>query len=224
VRRSVAALFTVIVLLILLVIADRVACAVAENEFASQAQQQGLPVKPSVDITGIPFLTQLIGKDFKKVNISASNVPAGPVTITSVHATLTGMHLSGLSSSASARVDHLTATAFISFGSLLSAAGIGDTTGVTVTQDGADKVKITASLAGIASDTEEAQITQTGPQQISVKLLDDGGALGSLLGSATSFSFNLPKGVPASLRITGLTFNSQGLTVSAAASDATLSQ
>ena len=32
------ALFSVIVLLIVLVIGDRVACAVAENEFASQAQ------------------------------------------------------------------------------------------------------------------------------------------------------------------------------------------
>jgi hypothetical protein len=224
VRRSVMALFAVVVLLVLLVIVDRVACLVTENEFADQMVSSGLPVKPSVNIEGFPFLNQLLSKDFNKVDISASNVPAGPVTINTVNATITGMHISSFSSNATARVDHLNATAFISFGSILSAAGLGGATGVTVTQDGADKVKITAGLGGIVSDTEEAQITQTGAQTISVKLLDNGGALGSLLGSASSFSFNLPKGVPASLRITHLTLNNQGLTVSAAATNATLSK
>ncbi|HEY0932940.1 MAG TPA: DUF2993 domain-containing protein, partial [Trebonia sp.] len=222
-RRSVMALFTVIVILIVLVIADRVACAVTENEFASQFKTQGFPVKPAVNIEGFPFLTQLAAKDFKKVDISASNIPAGPVTISTLHATITGLHISGFSTSASARVDHLTATAFISFGALAAAGGLGGT-GVTLTQDGANKVKITAGIAGIASDTEVAQITQTGPQTISIKLLDSGGGLGSLLGSFGSFSFSLPKGVPASLRITGLNLNSQGLTVSAAASNASFSQ
>jgi hypothetical protein len=218
------ALFAVVVLLVLLVIVDRVACLVTENEFADQMVSSGLPVKPSVNIEGFPFLNQLLSKDFNKVDISASNVPAGPVTINTVNATINGMHISSFSSNATARVDHLNATAFISFGSILSAAGLGGATGVTVTQDGADKVKITAGLGGIVSDTEEAQITQTGAQTISVKLLDNGGALGSLLGSASSFSFNLPKGVPASLRITHLTLNNQGLTVSAAATNATLSK
>jgi hypothetical protein len=218
------AVFGVVVLLVLLVIVDRVACLVTENEFADQMVSSGLPVKPSVDITGFPFLNQLLSKDFNKVDISASNVPAGPVTISTVNATIDGMHISSFSSNATARVDHLNATAFIAFGSILSAAGLGDTTGVTVTQVGADTIKITAGLGGIVSDTEEAKITQTGPQTINIKLLDNGGALGSLLGSASSFSFNLPKGVPASLRITHLTLNSQGLTVSAAASNATLSK
>ena len=47
-----------------------------------------------------------------------------------------------------------------------------------------------------------------------------------MLGSIgfNSFSFTLPKVVPASLRITALTLNSQGLTVSAAASNAVFSQ
>jgi hypothetical protein len=223
VRRSVMALFAVIVVLLVLVIGDRVACAIAENEFATQAQQQGLPVKPSVDITGFPFLTQLVAKDFTKVNVSASNVPAGPVTISSVNATLTGMHISGFSSSATARVDHITATAFISFGNLVAAGGLPSGTGVTATQDGADKLKITANLAGILQDTEEAQITQTGPRTISIKVLKSGD-IGSLLGSFGSFSFSLPQGVPASLRITHLALNSQGLTVSAAAANAVLAK
>jgi hypothetical protein len=223
------ALFTVIVLLILLVIGDRVALAVTENQFADQFQKQGFPVKPSVTIEGFPFLTQLLGKDFNKVDISASNVPVplptgGSISISSVHATINGLHISGFSSSANAKVDHINATAFVSFGALAAAGGIGGGSGITVTPDGANKVKITAGLGGIFSDTEEAQITQSGPQTISIKVLPSDSPVGSLLSSFGSFSFNLPKGVPASLRITDLTLNSQGLTVSAAASNATFSQ
>ncbi|HEY1820314.1 MAG TPA: LmeA family phospholipid-binding protein [Trebonia sp.] len=224
VRRSFMALFTVIVILILLVIADRVALAVTENDMANSFTQNGFPVKPSVSIEGFPFLTQLAGKDFNKVDISASNVPAGPVTITSVNATITGMHISGFSSSASARVDKLTANAFISFGALAAAGGVGSGTGITVTPAGPNTVKITAGVSGIFSDTEEAQITQTGPQTISIKVLPGNSPISSLLSAFGSFSFNLPAGVPASLKITGLTLNSQGLTVSAAASNATFSQ
>ena len=223
VRRSVMALFGVIVLLILLVIGDRVALAVTENDMASQFQANGLPVKPSVTIEGFPFLTQLAAKDFNKVDISASNVPAGPVTINSIHATINGLHISSYSSTASAKVDHMTATAFISFGALAAAGGIGGGSGITVTPAGTDKVKITAGIGGIFSDTEEAQITSSG-QTINIKVLPSGSAVGSLLSSFGSFSFSLPKGVPASLRITNLSLNSQGLTVSAAASNATFSQ
>ena len=118
----------------------------------------------------------------------------------------------------------MTATAFISFGALAAAGGVGGGTGITVTPDGTNKVKITAGLGGVFSDTEEAQITQTGPQTISIKVLPSSGAVGSLLSSFGSFSFNLPPGVPPSLRITSLTLNSQGLTVSAAATNATFSK
>jgi hypothetical protein len=223
------ALFTVIVLLILLVIGDRVALAVTENQFASQFQKQGFPVKPSVTIEGFPFLTQLLGKDFNKVDISASNVPVplptgGSISIDSVHATINGLHISGYSSSANAKVDRMTANAFISFGALAAAGGLGQGTGITVTQDGTDKLKISAGIGGVFSDTEEAQITQTGAQTISIKVLPSSGALGGLLGSFGSFSFSLPKGVPASLRITGLNLDSRGLTVSASATNATFSQ
>jgi hypothetical protein len=195
---------------------------------ASQFQQNGLPVKPSVTIEGIPFLTQLAAKDFNKVDISASNVPVslptgGNLTITSINAKINGLHISSYSSTASARVDHMTATVFVSFSALAAAGGIGSGTGVTFSPVNANTVKINASLAGIVSDSEEVQITVTGPQTISVKVLPGGGALGSVLGSFGSFSFNLPKGVPPSLKITSLSLNSQGVTVSAAAANAAFS-
>jgi hypothetical protein len=228
-RRWVMAVFTVVVLLVLLVIGDRVANAITENAFASQFQSQGVPVKPSVNIEGFPFLTQLAAKDFNKIDISASNIPVqipetgGTLTITSVHATVNGLHISGYSTSANAKVDHITATVFVSFGSLAAAGSLGGT-GVTLTQAGPNTVKITAGVAGL-SDSEEATITQTGPQEITIAIKDTGG-LGGILGSIgfNSFKFDLPKVVPASLRITAVTLNSQGLTVSAAASNAVFTQ
>jgi hypothetical protein len=220
VRRTTMALFTLIVLVILLLIGDRVANAIAENEMADQFTSNGFPVKPSVDITGFPFLTQLAGRDFKKVLISASNIPAGPVTITSLNATLNGMHITGGFSGA--KIDQLNATAFISFSALGNA--LGTSTGITITPDGTDRLKITAGIGGIISDTEEAEVKQTGPQTISVQLLNNGGALGSILSGLAPFTFNLPAGVPASLRITGFTLNDTGLTLKAAATNAVFSK
>jgi hypothetical protein len=218
------ALFTVIVLVILLVIADRVALAVTENDMAAQFQSNGFPVKPSVSIDGVPFLTQLVAKDFRTVNIAASDVPAGPVSITTVNAKVQGLHFTSLSSSARARADRVDATAFVSFGALAAAGGIGEGNGITVTPAGPNTVKISAGIGGVFTDSEEARITTTGPQTISVQVLPSGGPLGSLLSSFGSFSFTLPKGVPSSLRITNVDVNSQGLTISASATDAAFGQ
>ena len=216
-RRWVMALFALIVVLILLTIVDRVALAVAENQFANQAVQNGLPVKPSVTIEGFPFLTQLIARDFHKVDISASNVPAGPISITTIKATLTGVHLN--SSFNSATVDHLTATAFVSFSDL---AGGGGGDGISMSAAGPDKVKITAGV-GPLSDTEVAKISQTGPNQISIRVQNGSSPVSGLLNSFGSFSFSIPK-LPASVHITGFAVTPQGLTLAAAADHAVLTK
>ena len=221
-RRWTMVVFGVIVVLILLVIGDRVALAVAENDMADQFVSNGLPVKPSVTIEGFPFLTQLAARDLRKVDISASNIPAGPVTITSATGTLNGLHFN--SSFNSATVDHMTVTIFVSFSALAGAGGLGNVANLTITPAGPNLLKITGSLGGVLSDTEEAKITQSGPQQISVQAVNNGGALSGVLSQFGSYTFNLPKGVPASLRITGLTLNAQGLTATAAADNAKLSQ
>jgi len=223
VRWSVITLFVLLVLAIVAVIANFVGQAIAENDMANQFTANGLPVKPSVDIEGFPFLTQVVQKDFKKVVISASNIPAGPVTISSLNATITGMHLN--SSWNGATIDHLSATAFVSLSSLTGgiSSELGDAASLTAVPDGADKLKVTGTVLGLSA-SGVVEIKQTGPQQITVELPTTGGLVGTLLGSAASFPINLPAGVPPSLRITGLTLNGQGLTLSAAATNATFSK
>ena len=214
------ALFALIVILVLLVIGDRVALAVAENQFADQAVKSGMPVKPSVTIEGFPFLTQLAARDFKKVDISASNIPAGPVNITSVKATLNGMHLN--SSYNGATVDHITATGFISFAALANAGGLGDLGGVTITPQGSNEMKIAAGI-GPLSDTEIAKITQTGPTTISVQVVNSGSPLSGILSSFGSFTFSIPK-LPVAVHIQRIAVTPQGLTLTATADHANLTQ
>jgi LmeA-like phospholipid-binding len=223
VRRSAIALFVLLVLAIVFVIANFVGQAIAENDMANQFTANGFPVKPSVDIEGFPFLTQVEQKDFKKVVISASNIPAGPVTISSLNATITGMHLN--SSWNGATIDHVTATAFVSLSSLTDgiSSELGDAASLTAVPDGANKLKVTGTVLG-ASASGVVEIKQTGPQRITVGLPTSGGLVGTLLGSAASFTITLPAGVPPSLRITGLTLNGQGLTLSAAATNAVFSK
>jgi hypothetical protein len=220
VRWTVISLFIVVVAGVLLFIGDWVGRMIAENDMASQFTANGFPVKPSVSIEGFPFLTQLAERDFRQVDISAANVPAGPVTITSLHTTLTGMHLS--SSWNGATIDQISATAFVSFGALAAAGDLGGT-GVTAVPSGPDRLKITADLGGVVSASLQARVLQTGPRQITIKVLDNGG-ISSLLSSFGSYSFSLPAGVPPSLRITGLTLSPAGLTVTASAAHATFSE
>jgi hypothetical protein len=215
------ALFTLIVLLILATIGDRVANAIAENEIATQFVKNGFPVKPSVSIEGFPFLTQLIAHDIHRIDISATNVPAGPVTITSVKATATGVHLN--SSFNGGTVDHVTGTVFVSFSSLANAGGGGAETGISMSADGPGKVKITADVAGSPIDSEVAKVSQTGPSQISVQVQPSGSPLSGLLTSFGSYTFTIPK-LPAGMRITGVAVTSQGITVSAAGNHTTLTQ
>ena len=69
--------FTVVVVLIVLVIADVVAKQVAEYEIANQITSADSSIHPSISIKGFPFLTQVATRDLKEIDISASNVTGG---------------------------------------------------------------------------------------------------------------------------------------------------
>lgn len=222
VRRWVMALFTVVVVLILLVIGDRVANAVAENDIASQIQSSGFPVKPSVTITGFPFLTQLAAHDLHQIDISASNVPAGPVEISSLKATATGVHIN--SSFNGGTVDQINATALVTLASLASAGSGGGSSILTISAAGPNKVAVSAGGVPIG----DAQVSITGPDKISVSPMGSGGVVGGILnavggGSFSGFSFTVPK-LPAGLQLKSLSVSSAGVQITASAHDTQLSQ
>ena len=221
------ALITVIVLIVLFVVSDRVANAYAENKMASQFQSSlGLSGKPTVTIQGFPFWTQLIAKNFKTVDITASNetinsaaAGGGALEIASLNATLHGLHFESFNSN-SATVDQLNATVLVTFTALANIGGVPQ--GVTLTQAGPNQVKATLSL-GPLSASATATVTQSGPNQIHVHVTDFGGIPADQLGNFGDFTITIPK-LPAGVTIQSVSVTQQGVMVSIAGVNTTLSQ
>jgi len=214
---------TVVVVLILaaLGIGDQVAKAVAQNVIAQKIQSSGLSAKPSVSIEGWPFLTQLAAKDIKVIDISGNNETAsGSKVEFDFTAKATGVHLSSLSSDASATVDQINGQATLPFSSVASLLPV---SGVTLSPDpskGPDAVQADLGIAGSVTGT----VKLSGTSEI-VVALNGATGLASILGSASgeSYTIDIPK-LPAGLVVKSVSVNSQGIVATASASNTTLSQ
>ena len=222
-RRRWPVVLTVVIVLILAIlgIGDQVAKSVAQNTIAQKIQSSGLSAKPSVSIEGWPFLTQLAAKDIKVIDISGNNETAsGSKVAFNFTAKATGVHLSSLSSSASATVDNINGQAVLPFSSVASLLPI---SGVTLSADpskGPNAVQADLGIAGSVTGT----VKLSGTSQIIVSLNGATG-LASILGSASgqSYTIDIPK-LPAGLVVRSVSVNSQGIVAAASASNTTLSQ
>jgi len=214
---------TVVIVLILAIlgIGDQVAKSVAQNTIAQKIQSSGLSAKPSVSIEGWPFLTQLAAKDIKVIDISGNNETAsGSKVAFNFTAKATGVHLSSLSSSASATVDNINGQAVLPFSSVATLLPI---SGVTLSADpskGPNAIQADLGIAGSVTGT----VKLSGTSQIVVSLNGATG-LASILGSASgqSYTIDIPK-LPAGLVVRSVSVNSQGIVATASASNTTLSQ
>ena len=214
---------TVVIVLILAIlgIGDQVAKSVAQNTIAQKIQSSGLSAKPSVSIEGWPFLTQVAAHDVKTIDISGNNETAsGSKVAFNFTAKATGVHLSSLSSSASATVDNINGQAVLPFSSVASLLPI---SGVTLSADpgkGPNAVQADLGIAGSVTGT----VKLSGTSQIIVSLNGATG-LASILGSASgqSYTIDIPK-LPAGLVVRSVSVNSQGIVAAASASNTTLSQ
>jgi hypothetical protein len=210
------------VIIVVLVVGDRAAAAFTEDQMASQVQSSlELSGKPHVTIEGFPFLTQLAARNFRTVNINASNETAGTggqLEIASLTATLHGMHIHGMNS---ATIDQFNASALVTFTALAKAGGIPQ--GITLSADGPNRIKANVDIGGFLSDTAVAQVTQAGPGKINVKIIDAGGIPTDLLGSLANFTVSIPK-LPAGVSIKRISITQQGLRITATGTNTTLSQ
>jgi LmeA-like phospholipid-binding len=209
---------TLIVIVLILVVGDRVALAVTENQMASQFQSSvGLSGKPHVTIQGFPFLTQLAARDFRTVDINATDDTTGPLEIASLTATLHGMHIHSFSS---ATVDQFTASALVTFTALGNAGGIPQ--GITLSAAGPNQVQASMSI-GPLNESATAQVTQIGSNKVNIKVTNFGGIPASVLGNAANFTISLPK-LPPGVSIQSIAITQQGLRITVSGHDTTLSQ
>lgn len=218
-RRASRWVIILVVLVALLIGFDFAARAEAESVLATKLEQQGLTSKPDVTIDGFPFLTQVASKDFRRVTVTASNVTAGPVTITTVHATATQIRISSYAFS-SGTISNLSGTARISFaslgntlatqfgalGSLLKGAGL------QLTYAGPDEVRTTANLV-LTSASATWRVTRLSGTALSITLVGSSGLPTSVVDSIQNLTLHLPK-LPL-----GLTINSIAVTPSGVVGD-----
>jgi hypothetical protein len=83
------------VLLGLLLVADRVAPLIADDRVAARVQQSaGLREPPEVELHGFPFLTQAIRGRYERIEVHATDVRSGDLTLARLDTTLRGAEIS----------------------------------------------------------------------------------------------------------------------------------
>lgn len=210
-------IIVLIVLLGLLVAADFGARAFAQNKMASEIQQQGFPKKPDVSINGFPFLTQVISRDFKNIQVSSSNITEGPLLIQSINATMTGVHVN--SSFQSGTIDHLNGTALVTFPALANAmtsqaGALGSliSSGLTLSDAGNNEVKATLNLlGGLASGTAVWRVTRTGDNNIHIQLVSSSGIGSAAASGISDINVPLPEKLPLGMTIQSISVTPTGL-------------
>jgi hypothetical protein len=215
-RRTRRWLVAVVIIVALLVGLDFGARSVAESVMASKIEQQGLTSKPDVTIGGFPFLTQVASKDFRHVTVTASNVPAGPVTITTISAAGSDIRLRSYAFS-SGTIGSLSGTALISFGSLGNAlatefgtlGSLLNGAGLQLAYAGPGEVRATLNLV-VTSGSATWRVTRLSGDALNVSLVGSTGLPASLLDSIQNLKLELPK-LPLGLTINGITVTPAGV-------------
>lgn len=223
-------LIALLVLLALLVVADRASLLFAERLIATKAQSsQQLEHKPSVSIGGFPFLTQVIANHYNDVRVSGSDVTVDAngqrVRLQTFSGKLTGVrvvdHFSGVTAA------HANGTATLGYDQLSRVLD------VALSYAAGGRVQATKSvqvLGRSVSATVSARVTVPGGDELAfsdvrVAVADVGVSVPSAVTSELSAIFARKLslgGLPFGLRITQLSVAPGGIQVSAAANNVRL--
>ncbi|MGY1843451.1 LmeA family phospholipid-binding protein [Modestobacter sp. SYSU DS0875] len=226
---------TLLVLLLLLagllVLADRVGVAVAEDQVAGQlVERGGLSGEPEVDIAGFPFLTQAVAGRYEEVRIQAAAEELGQPAGTSADVVLRGVEvpLSDVVSGSVQEipVERVDGTATLSYALLSQQLG-GDT---TLRPAGGDRLEITRTLDVLGV---EFPVTATGTvsldgQDLVVDVaeasavgIDVPGAVVDRATDLLDFRYTVPE-LPFGLELTGVDPQDDGVRVRVEATDTVL--
>jgi hypothetical protein len=231
VSRTVKALLVLLLLVLgLLVIADRVGVGLAEKAVAQRLADSGaVSGSPDVDIRGFPFLTQAVAGRYDDVHISLTAAELGQPEGTQADVALSGVHvpLSDVVSGSvqEVPVDRIDGTATLSY-ELLSAQLGGDT---TLRREG-DRLRITRTVELVGQTiplTATGTVTLQGNQLV-IDVEEAAGAgvdLPGFLVSRASDLLDLRYDVPAlpfGLQLTSVRPSDDGVVVHVAAEDAVL--
>lgn len=221
-------LVAVLVLAALLVVGDRLAARAADRALADQLVGQ-LGVRPSVDVSGFPFLTQVVQGQYDDIEVRAANVRRGGVSLQSFTASLSGAQLplaDAVRGSVSAiPVRRLAASAVVSYAELARLAG----KDVTVTADPAG-VRVTGTFRVLGQDVSASAVSAVSLRGnhlvvraggLQVEGITATGVLGRALAGKLDLDLPLPA-LPYGVQLSAVQTGPAGVTVAGAASDVVL--
>lgn len=224
-------LVALLVLVALLIAADRIGVLVAERAVASKVQStQNLNSRPAVHIEGFPFLTQVIANHYRSVKLDADHLTVGArdkqVSLDTLDAKLTGVRATGHFSGVTA--EQVTATAQIGYPELSRLLGVP----LSYQPGGRVQTRKSVTVFGqTVTGTVSAVVVVPGGDGLGfsdVRVGVDDTAVGlpqSAINQLTSvFSQQLSlAGLPFGLRIQRLAAGSGGVRITAVASNVSLS-
>ncbi|QGV82272.1 DUF2993 domain-containing protein [Streptomyces ficellus] len=161
---------TAVVGAVLLVTGDRLAVAYAEEKAEDKIQQSlHLAARPQVDIAGFPFLTQVLDKRIRSVDVTVPDVAADKVSLAEVHATADDIRIVGdlPSSVEGAVVDRMNGDVLLSFDDLNRELGASH---VRFSSAGGDGIRILGSLPVAGREVSvraEAHVRRDGDRAVS---------------------------------------------------------
>jgi hypothetical protein len=218
----------VVVLIGLVIAADRVGLVVAQKAIAKTvASQYQLDHEPKVSIKGFPFLTQALGGKYHEIDLTVGDVSEEGVTVTDVALKLKGVTASvsdALNGDVSAMVaDTATSSATIAYSDVNREAP----RGMKVSAKDSDlQVRGPVSVLGFTREvTTTVSVKPSGRSVRVVPQKVNTGGLNIPVGVVKrAFTFTVPvRGLPLGTRISDVQVLPEGLRVSATAHDVKLS-
>jgi hypothetical protein len=224
--------FLVVVLLLagLALLADRVAVGIAEDRVADQlAGKGGLVGTPDVDISGFPFLTQVVSGRYEDVRVALDAEELGQPQGTRADVSLRGVHvplstvLSG--SVQDVPVERIDGTATLAYALLAAELG-GD---ATLTQEGNGlRIDRTVQVAGLTLPVTAAGTMILEGDQVVIDVENAAGAgvqvpdfLAGRVSDLLDLRYTVPQ-LPFGLRLTGVAPGPDGVEVRVEGDDAVL--
>jgi DUF2993 family protein len=182
-----------LVVLALLVAADRVAAAAAERTIATRTERYGFIGKPAVRVEGFPFLTQLRAGRLDRVDISGGRLrlglatAGGAVTAENVSAVAAGITLGQRGDV----ISRLTGSGLIPFAAVDRLAQAARIPGARVSAAGPHLLRVQASF-GFITAAGTASVAVSGPSTLRVRLVSAPGVPSFLIDRIRAFTIQLP--------------------------------
>ncbi|MEV6767498.1 DUF2993 domain-containing protein [Nocardia sp. NPDC051030] len=220
-----ALLILIVVLAIAVVVGDRVAVVVAQDEIGRTiAKEYNLPERPKVEIGGIPFLTQAIGGNYRDIDIRVGEWSGQGITVRDLEVSLSDVS-APLSDLLNSRTENLvagtaTATAVVPYDTVRGYAP----EGVESISNGPNGLRVTGTFSVEGLRVPATVVVTVAPTDdgievtpVSVQSASGGPTIPlALLRSSLTFTVPLQK-LPLGARLTAIRPDTDGLHVTAVA-------